>query len=93
MSEALAEANAHNETALSRRIWTRLRSGLTTLDERIRTRPERLLRVRERLAIGEKRQLLIVQCGKRHLLIGVAGNSLSMLAEVTPAAKPEGVIA
>ncbi|HZQ17829.1 MAG TPA: flagellar biosynthetic protein FliO [Terriglobales bacterium] len=88
MSEARVEAKAHSER-LSRKIWTRLRSGLGSLDEKLRTRPGRLLRVRERLAIGEKRQLLIVQCGDKQLLIGAAGTSLSMLAEVTPLAKPE----
>lgn len=88
MSEAMV-AGAHSGIALTRKIWTQFRSGLAALDERLRTRPGRLLRVRERLAIGEKRQLLIVQCGGKHLLIGAAGNSLSMLAEVTGLAKTE----
>lgn len=42
----------------------------------------RRLRVAESLAIGEKRQLLIVECGTRQLLIGAAGNSLTTLAEL-----------
>ncbi|HEX3738632.1 MAG TPA: flagellar biosynthetic protein FliO [Terriglobales bacterium] len=56
-------------------LWRRLRRGLAA-------RPARQLRVRETLALGEKRQLLIVECGDRQLLIGAAGNFLSMLAEL-----------
>jgi flagellar biogenesis protein FliO len=48
------------------------------------------LRVREALAIGEKRQLLIVQCGEKQLLIGAAGNCLTMLAELAPSDKHDG---
>jgi flagellar biogenesis protein FliO len=42
------------------------------------------------LAIGEKRQLLIVECGERQLLIGAAGNFLTMLAELPQSEKPQG---
>jgi flagellar biogenesis protein FliO len=43
----------------------------------------RQLRVRETLQIGEKRQLLVVDVGGRQLLIGAAGNCLTMLAELS----------
>ena len=45
-------------------------------------RPPRRLRVAESLAIGEKRQLLIIECGDRRLLIGAAANFLATLAEL-----------
>jgi len=47
-----------------------------------RKRPVRQLRVKETLSIGEKRQLLIVECGSRRMLIGVAGNFLTTLANL-----------
>lgn len=56
-------------------LWTRLQRSL-------HSRGVRRLRVRETLALGEKRQLLIVECGERQLLIGAAGNFLTMLAEL-----------
>ena len=55
------------------RYWTVLRAE----------RAPRQLRVRETLQIGEKRQLLVVDVGKRQLLIGAAGNCLTMLAELS----------
>jgi flagellar biogenesis protein FliO len=42
----------------------------------------RQLRVRETLQIGDKRQLMVVDVGERQLLIGAAGNCLTMLAEL-----------
>jgi flagellar biogenesis protein FliO len=71
-------------------LWSRLRFGLNGLQEKLRARSTKLLRVRETLAIGEKRQLLIVQCGEKRLLIGAAGNCLTMLAELAPSDKHEG---
>jgi flagellar biogenesis protein FliO len=50
----------------------------------------RQLRVRETLALGEKRQLLIVECGEQRLLIGAAGNYMATLAELPPSEKPDG---
>ena len=47
-----------------------------------RKRPVRQLRVKESLSIGEKRQLLIVECGSRRMLIGAAGNFLTTLANL-----------
>jgi len=44
--------------------------------------PPRQLRVRETLQIGDKRQLMVVDVGQRQLLIGAAGNCLTMLAEL-----------
>lgn len=49
----------------------------------------RQLRVSETLSLGEKRQLLIVECGDRQLLIGAAGNFLTTLAELQCVAAKE----
>jgi len=67
--------------------WQRL---FGRLRRAVLTGHQRQLRVRETLAIGDKRQLLIVQCGERQLLIGAAGNSLTMLAELPHPERPEG---
>lgn len=56
------------------------------LMQRLQARPARRLRVSETLSLGEKRQLLLVECGDRQLLIGAAGNFLTTLAELRPAA-------
>jgi len=45
-------------------------------------RAERQLRLCESLSLGEKRFLAIVQCGKQHLLIGVTGESVSLLRQL-----------
>jgi flagellar biogenesis protein FliO len=89
MNGLLARAKTGREGLTRRSTWSRLQSAVASLRQALHTRPSRLLRVRETLAIGEKRQLLIVQCGEKQLLIGVAGNSLTMLAEVTALAQPE----
>ena len=62
-------------------LWARLRRSFPG-------RPLRQLRVRETLALGDKRQLLIVECGERQLLIGAAGNFLTMLSELPAAENP-----
>jgi flagellar biogenesis protein FliO len=49
----------------------------------------RQLRVRETLQIGDKRQLMVVEVGERQLLIGAAGNCLTMLAELDRHSKAE----
>lgn len=49
----------------------------------------RQLRVRETLQIGDKRQLMVVDVGERQLLIGAAGNCLTMLAELDRHSKTE----
>ncbi len=60
--------------------WTRL----CALAHRVfPQRPQRRLRISETLALGDKRQLMIVQCGERQLLIGAAGNFLGTLAELS----------
>lgn len=56
-------------------LWMRLRQSFPG-------QSMRRLRVRETLALGDKRQLLIVECGERQLLIGAAGNFLTMLTEL-----------
>jgi flagellar biogenesis protein FliO len=45
--------------------------------------------VRETLQIGDKRQLMVVEVGERQLLIGAAGNCLTMLAELDRHSKAE----
>jgi hypothetical protein len=63
-------------------LWLRVISLWARLQQSLRNRTVRRLRVRETLALGDKRQLLIVECGERQLLIGAAGNFLTMLAEL-----------
>ena len=60
-------------------IWNRLR---TVAQSAFRQRRGRKLRVCETLALGDKRQLMIVECGERRLLIGAAGNFLATLTEL-----------
>ena len=55
-----------------RRYWSVIRTPV----------PARQLRVRETLQIGDKRQLMVIAVGERQLLIGAAGNCLTMLAEL-----------
>ena len=62
-----------------RRYWTVIRTPT----------PARQLRVRETLQIGDKRQLMVVDVGERQLLIGAAGNCLTMLAELDRPSKAE----
>jgi flagellar biogenesis protein FliO len=62
-----------------RRYWTVIRTPA----------PARQLRVRETLQIGDKRQLMVVDVGERQLLIGAAGNCLTMLAELDRHSKTE----
>jgi flagellar biogenesis protein FliO len=62
-----------------RRYWTVIRTPT----------PARQLRVRETLQIGDKRQLMVLDVGERQLLIGAAGNCLTMLAELDRPSKAE----
>jgi flagellar biogenesis protein FliO len=62
-----------------RRYWTVIRTPASP----------RQLRVRETLQIGDKRQLMVVDVGERQLLIGAAGNCLTMLAELDRHSKTE----
>jgi flagellar biogenesis protein FliO len=62
-----------------RRYWTVIRTPT----------PPRQLRVRETLQIGDKRQLMVVDVGERQLLIGAAGNCLTMLVELDRHLKTE----
>lgn len=70
-------------------LWRRLSRYWNVI--RIERAP-RQMHVRETLQIGEKRQLLVVEVGERQLLIGAAGNCLTMLAELErySDADPEG---
>ena len=72
--------------SLGENTWSGIRSLYSRLQRAIPNRPQRRLRVSETLALGDKRQLLIVQYGDRQLLIGAAGNFLTTLAE-SPAGK------
>ena len=63
-------------------LWQRLVSASAKIRLALPSRPVRRLRVQETLALGDKRQLLIVECGDRQLLIGAAGNFLTTLAEL-----------
>lgn len=70
--------NEHRDSRLAA-VWQKLLRYWSVI--RIERAP-RQLHVRETLQIGEKRQLLVVQVGERQLLIGAAGNCLTMLAEL-----------
>ena len=70
-------------------LWGPAISLWACLQRSFHSRPVRRLRVRETLALGDKRQLLIVECGERQLLIGAAGNFLTMLAELPLAENPK----
>ena len=63
-------------------LWARVIRLWARLQQSFHGRSVRRLRVRETLALGDKRQLLIVECGERQLLIGAAGNFLTMLTEL-----------
>ncbi len=67
-------------------LWARLVHCGSKLFQKLQSRPARRLRVSETLSLGEKRQLLLVECGDRQLLIGAAGNFLATLAELRPPA-------
>ena len=47
---------------------------------RLQRRSDRQLRLRESLALGERRSVSVVEFGSRKLLLGSAGSSLTMLA-------------
>src|SRR4051794_25400142 len=68
-------------------VWAGVISLWSRLQQSFPGRTVRRLRVRETLALGDKRQLLIVECGERQLLIGAAGNFLTTLAEL-PLSEP-----
>lgn len=71
---------------LVRRFWSGVKSHLGAIGQR---RSRRLALV-ESLSLGEKRQLFIVRCGSRELLVGGAGNYLGTLAELSSSASREG---
>jgi len=48
----------------------------------------RELRLCETLALGEHRFLALVVCGRQRFLIGGAGNSVALLAELPPMVPP-----
>lgn len=70
-------------------LWARVISLWARVQQSFPGRTVRRLRVRETLALGDKRQLLIVECGERQLLIGAAGNFLTMLTELPVAGSPK----
>ena len=83
-------------TAISKRcdtwlgwVWMQLKDQLVHWR---RSRPARQLGVRETLSLGEKRQLFIVQCGERQILIGAAGNFMATLAELDAPKAKEGAL-
>ena len=60
-------------------LWVR---AVTLMKELSGKRAAKQLRVHETLVIGDKRQLLIVECAGRRLLIGTAGNFVGKLADI-----------
>lgn len=73
MSHGLAHADG---SLTLRRFWTSLKNHVGAMGQR---RTRRLTLV-ETLSLGEKRQLFIVKCGSRELLVGGTGNFLGTLA-------------
>jgi len=71
-------------------IWNRALQSLARLRQNLQCGRVRQLRVLETLALGEKRQLLIVECGEKQLLIGTAGNFLIKLDELPAQESAEG---
>ena len=93
MTEIMAATRARpagDGSRWRRALWAwAVRCG-SNLMQKVQSRPVRRLRVSETLSLGEKRQLLLVECGDRQLLIGAAGNFLATLAELRPLAGGEG---
>ncbi len=54
-------------------------------------RRERSLRLRESLALGEKRFLAVVQFERQQFLVGGSGNSISLLTELPSIPPSEGL--
>ncbi len=61
--------------------WLRcgFRKGLA---EMVRVRGERRLELVETLALGGKRQLLLVQCDGQRVLVGTDGNGINSIVEM-----------
>jgi flagellar biogenesis protein FliO len=77
----------HPRPNLKPTFWQQTRSALLRLGRSWHTRPPRQLRVCENLALGEKRFLSVVEFGQRKFLVGGTGNSLAMLAMLSPPAE------
>lgn len=86
MEVIVSTVHSQNAPAFSWRAWLRQLAGLRSA---LLRRTARQLQVRETLTLGEKRQLLIVQCGDKRLLIGTAGNFVVKLAELPSAQNSE----
>ncbi len=54
-------------------------------------RRERSLRLRESLALGEKRFLAVVQFERQQFLVGGAGSSISLLTQLPSIPPPDGL--
>jgi len=60
-------------------LWARIAGYCSQAGRR---RDARQLRLKETLSLGEKRQLFLVECGKRQILIGTAGSFMTTLTEL-----------
>ena len=58
--------------------------GLLALSSRRAKPPKRRLAIVETAALGQGRAVAVVQAGRKRLLVGVTGQSISALAELDP---------
>jgi len=65
----------------SREFWQRIKNWLAAR-RLLAGRHERQLRVCENLALGERRFLSVIECGKRRFLVGSSAHQVSMLSEL-----------
>jgi flagellar biogenesis protein FliO len=66
----------------SREFLRRIRQWLSTGARPWGARRQRQLRLCENLALGERRFLSLVECGRQKFLLGGSANSLVVLAEL-----------
>jgi hypothetical protein len=63
-------------------FFQRIRQWLSTRARPWGARQQRQLRLCENLALGERRFLSVVECGRQKFLLGGSANSLVVLAEL-----------
>jgi flagellar biogenesis protein FliO len=85
MTETTMEARSPGYPAglLAQRIARRARSAFEKFLRRAQS-SDRLLLIEERIAIGPKKTLLLVNCAGRRFLVATAGDTIAPLVEVQP---------
>lgn len=91
------EATKKEETVVSNlaamitgNVWRRPLRWLAFLRHPSQLRPHRQLRLRESLALGERRFLSVVEVGDHKFLVGGTGTSLALLAVLSGPPLTEG---